>query len=57
MTISRWFTPNDRAIHGKGLAPDVVVEFTPEDAEAERDPQLERAVDILLLGEVKEAGP
>ena len=57
MTISRWFTPNGRAIHGEGLAPSVVVEFRPEDAEEERDPQLDRAVDILLSREVKEAGP
>lgn len=51
VTIARWFTPNDRAIHGEGLEPDIVVEFTPEDAEAGVDPQLDRAVQYLLAGE------
>ncbi len=47
VTIARWFTPNDRAIHGAGLAPDIEVPFTPEDLEAGRDPQLERALEYL----------
>ncbi len=51
VTVARWFTPNDRAIHGQGLEPDIVVEITPEDVEAGRDPQLDRAVEYLLTGE------
>jgi carboxyl-terminal processing protease len=51
VTVARWFTPDDRAIHGEGLAPDIVVEMTVEDIEAERDPQLDRAVEYLLVGE------
>ncbi len=51
VTTARWFTPNDRAIHGEGLEPDIVIEVTPEDVEADRDPQLERAVEYLLTGE------
>jgi carboxyl-terminal processing protease len=47
VTIARWFTPNDRAIHGEGLAPDVEAPLTLEDLEAERDPQLERAIEYL----------
>ena len=31
-----------------GLEPDYVVEFTQEDADADIDPQLEKAVEILL---------
>jgi carboxyl-terminal processing protease len=50
VTVARWFTPNGRAIHGEGLTPDIVVEITPEDAEADRDPQLDRAVEYLLTG-------
>ena len=50
VTKARWFTPNDRAIHGEGLDPDIVVEVTPEDVEAGLDPQLDRAVDYLLTG-------
>ena len=56
VTTARWFTPNDRAIHGEGLTPDVVVEFTVEDAEAGRDAQLERAIEILLSGEEEAKG-
>lgn len=51
VTVARWFTPNDRAIHGEGLAPDIVVELTEEDVAAERDPQLDRAVEYLLNGQ------
>jgi len=51
VTVARWFTPNDRAIHGKGLEPDIAVEVTAEDVEAGRDPQLERAAVYLLSGQ------
>jgi carboxyl-terminal processing protease len=51
VTKARWFTPNDRPIHGEGLAPDIEVELTAEDAEADLDPQLDRAVEYLLTGE------
>jgi carboxyl-terminal processing protease len=51
VTIARWFTPNDRAIHGEGLEPDITVELSPEDLDAELDPQLDRAVEYLLGGQ------
>ena len=51
MTIARWFTPNDRAIHGEGLAPDIEVPLTLEDAEAGLDPQLQRAIEYLQTGQ------
>jgi carboxyl-terminal processing protease len=50
VTVARWFTPNDRAIHGAGLEPDIAVPITEEDTAADRDPQLERAVEYLLTG-------
>lgn len=50
VTVARWFTPDDRLIHGEGLEPDVVVEMTPEDLDAGLDPQLDRAVEYLLTG-------
>ncbi len=50
VTVARWFTPNDRAIHGVGLEPDVPVEITREDMTAGRDPQLDRAVELLRQG-------
>ena len=48
VTIARWFTPDGRSIQGDGLIPDITVEFTDEDAAANRDPQLERAIEQLL---------
>lgn len=51
VTVARWFTPNDRAIHGQGLEPDVHVERTAEDVAAGRDPQLDRAVEMLRSGQ------
>jgi carboxyl-terminal processing protease len=48
VTIAHWFTPKNRGIHGSGLEPDVKVPFTREDAQAKRDPQLDRAVEYLM---------
>lgn len=48
ITTARWFTPNDRLIHGEGLAPDITVERTDADIEADLDPQLDAAVQYLL---------
>jgi carboxyl-terminal processing protease len=51
VTIARWFTPKDRAIHGQGLEPDIVVKMSEDDVTAGLDPQLDRAVDYLLTGQ------
>ncbi len=51
VTIARWFTPNGREIHKKGLEPDIPVEVTPEDKAAGRDPILERALQYFREGE------
>jgi carboxyl-terminal processing protease len=48
VTIARWLTPDERAIDGVGLTPDVLVEMTEEDFTNERDPQLDKAVEVLL---------
>jgi carboxyl-terminal processing protease len=47
VTIARWLTPNGRQIMGQGLEPEYVVEMTLEDYEAERDPQLDKAIEVL----------
>ncbi len=47
VTIARWLTPNGRSISNGGLTPDIVVERTIEDREANRDPQLEAAIEVL----------
>jgi carboxyl-terminal processing protease len=47
ITIAKWLTPNGESIAERGLEPDVVVERTAEDIEADRDPQLEKALEVL----------
>ncbi|HEY2982220.1 MAG TPA: S41 family peptidase [Anaerolineales bacterium] len=49
VTIAKWLTPNGRTIHGQGLTPDVVVEMTEADYTSHLDPQLDKAVETLLL--------
>jgi len=48
VTIARWYTPNDRQINDEGLKPDLEVLISEEDVAADRDPQLDRAVEALL---------
>ena len=48
ITIQKYLTPNGTDINKKGIEPDVEVEITAEDVKAERDPQLQKANDILL---------
>ncbi|RLD07122.1 MAG: hypothetical protein DRI56_07140, partial [Chloroflexota bacterium] len=48
VTIARWLTPDHRQIHEIGLEPDYYVEITEEDYENEVDPQLDKAIEVLL---------
>lgn len=48
VTIAKWLTPKERAIQGVGLTPDYIVEMTDADYENKRDPQLDKAVEVLL---------
>jgi carboxyl-terminal processing protease len=48
ITVAKWLTPSERTIHNVGLTPDHVVEMTDEDRLAGRDPQLDKAVELLL---------
>lgn len=47
ITIARWLTPKGFSISKQGLTPDVQVEFTEEDYKAGRDPQLNKAIELL----------
>lgn len=47
ITVAEWLTPRDRTIQSVGLEPDVSVDRTAEDYEAKRDPQLDRALELL----------
>lgn len=48
VTIARWLTPNERQIHEIGLTPEYEVELTEQDLIDELDPQLDKAVEVLL---------
>lgn len=52
VTVARWLTPLDHSISENGLEPDIIVELTREDIEADKDPQLDKAVEFLLNGGV-----
>jgi carboxyl-terminal processing protease len=47
VTIARWLTPNGNSIDKKGLTPDIVVTMTSDDIKANKDPQLDAAVQQL----------
>jgi len=47
VTIARWLTPNERQIDKVGLEPDVVAEMTEEDYQNGKDPQLDKAIEVL----------
>ena len=47
ITIARWLTPNGLSISQDGIEPKFLVKYSTADREAGRDPQLEKAVEIL----------
>ena len=47
ITVARWLGPDGTHIPVEGIAPDVNVPLTEADAKAEKDPQLEKAVELL----------
>lgn len=48
VTIARWLTPNGTSISATGIIPDVVVPLTKDDVAAGKDPQKDKAIQILL---------
>ncbi|MRS02297.1 S41 family peptidase [bacterium] len=51
ITVARWLTPKHRQISEVGLTPDIIVELTQEDYDAEIDTQLNKAIEILSQAE------
>lgn len=47
VTVASWYTPNGKNISKEGIAPDTVVELTEEDVAAGRDPQKDKALELL----------
>lgn len=47
LTIAEYFPPSGRSIDGKGITPDVEVEYEPDEENPEYDNQLERAIEVV----------
>jgi len=47
VTVARWYTPAGKNIDKHGIEPDVKVEISGADQPAERDPQKDKAYEIL----------
>lgn len=53
VTIAKWFTPNDRQIHEKGIEPDFVINEASSTPKAGLDLELDKALDILNGRDIK----
>jgi carboxyl-terminal processing protease len=47
VTIAKWLTPNGVSISEKGIKPDYEVKITEDDIKAKKDPQMDKAIEIL----------
>lgn len=47
ITVARWLTPKGEQINNVGIAPDIEVGIKGEDMENKRDPQIDKALEIL----------
>ncbi len=47
VTIAHWLTPQGKNLAKEGIDPDIVVERTAEQYKAKKDPQLDKAVEVL----------
>lgn len=50
ITVAKWVTPKGTVLEKAGLDPDIKVERTQEDITAGRDPQLDKALELLRSG-------
>lgn len=48
ITVAEWLTPLGRSFNEVGIEPDIEVELTDEDYNLDQDPQLDKALEILL---------
>ncbi len=53
ITTEKWYTPDGEQINEKGIEPDIKIEITKEDIEKEKDPQLQKAIEIIDNNEFK----
>jgi carboxyl-terminal processing protease len=47
ITIAKWLTPKGDSITDVGLEPDIEIKITSEDYDQGKDPQLDKAIEII----------
>ena len=47
ITVAEWLTPLGRSINAIGIIPDIIIEFTLDDLNEQRTPQIDAAIDYL----------
>jgi carboxyl-terminal processing protease len=47
ITVAKWYTPNGKNITKEGISPSVLVDLTPEDVNSGRDPQKDKALELV----------
>lgn len=47
ITVARWLTPAGNQINDVGITPDIEINITRDDIDNKRDPQLDKAIDVL----------
>ena len=47
ITVAKWLTPNGTSISEEGIKPDEEVDLTKEDYDADKDPQMDKAIEII----------
>jgi carboxyl-terminal processing protease len=48
VTVAKWITPNGVNLHKDGLVPDVEVKISDDDAAKDKDPQLDKALELVV---------
>lgn len=54
LTIALWLTPSGLSIEKEGITPDELVELTVEHFNADQDPQMDRAVELLKANQTQD---
>ena len=47
VTVAHWFTPNGKNISKEGITPNIEIKLTEADSNANKDPQLDKAIEYL----------
>lgn len=47
ITVAKWMTPKGDNIMEKGISPDIEIDLTAEDIKNDRDPQLDKALELI----------